>query len=56
MLAAALVLAAILAITEEPQGEGADGPHVVLLRGVLATLAALTSPEGKNQTVLLARV
>ena len=55
VLAAALVLAAILATTREPQGES-DGPHVVLLRGVLATLTALTTPEHKNQTVLLVRV
>jgi hypothetical protein len=55
LLAAALVLAAVLAITRAPQGEGGGGPYVVLLWGVLATLIALTIPEHKNQTVLLVR-
>ena len=56
VLAAALVVAALLAVTgPAPQGEG-DGPLVVLLRGVLSTLIALTIPEHQNQTVLLVRV
>jgi len=56
VLAAALVLAAILAITgSAPQGKG-DDPHVILLRGVLTTLITLTIPDHKNQTVLLVRV
>jgi hypothetical protein len=56
LLAAALVLAAILAITGSAlQGEDGD-PHVVLLRGVLTTLIAPTIPEHKNQTALLVRV
>jgi hypothetical protein len=36
--------------------EGGGDPRVVLLRGVPATLIALTIPEHKNQTVLLVRV
>jgi hypothetical protein len=56
VLAAALVLAAILSITgSASQGEG-DDPQVVLLRGVLTTLIALSTPEHQNQTVLLVRV
>ena len=55
VLAAALVLAAILAITgSKPQGESND-PRVVLLQGVLATLITLTAPEDQNQTMLLVR-
>ena len=56
VLAAALVLTAILAITGSAPQSGGDDPHVVLLRGVLTTLIALTIPEHENQTVLLVSV
>jgi hypothetical protein len=55
-VAAAMVLAAILAITAPASGGQGDDPHVILLRGVLTALISLTVPENKNQTVLLARV
>jgi hypothetical protein len=55
LLAAALMLAAILAVTGPTPQEELDDAHVVMLQGVLATLIALTVPEYENQAVLLAR-
>jgi hypothetical protein len=56
VLAAALALAALLALTGPASQEEADDPHVAALRGVLATLIAITDSEQQNQTVLLVRV
>lgn len=55
VLAAALVLATILAITGSKTQEEGNDPRVILLRGVLATLITLTAPQDQNQTLLLAR-